>query len=194
MIMFLGMMFNVQLCLGQWVFQKSASTQTRVHVLHTVLQSVTIWTVTLFVFPVVILKSIDQWPPALSPGNMAAGSVLFLLSSTLGVISGRIMALKGEGTPLPMEAATQLVVTGPYAYIRNPMAVAGLGQGFSVALFLGSLPVALYVAVGMMVWHFFVRPEEEIFLTREFGEAYRVYQREVPCWVPRKTPYSKTEV
>ena len=48
-----------------------------------------------------------------------------------------------------------------YPYVRNPMAVAGLGQGVAVALILTSMEVALYCIVGMLIWNYFVRPVEE---------------------------------
>ena len=41
------------------------------------------------------------------------------------------MAVTGRGTPLPFDAARDLVVSGPYRLVRNPMVVAGLTQSLA---------------------------------------------------------------
>lgn len=69
------------------------------------------------------------------------------------------------------------------------MAIAGLGQGFSVALMLSSIEVAAYVAVGMIVWNYFVRPEEERFMHRVFGADFERYRSVVRCWMPRRNRF-----
>lgn len=99
------------------------------------------------------------------------------------------MALTGKGTPLPMDSARELVIAGPYAYIRNPMAVAGLVQGMAVGVALGSCAVLLYVAIGIFAWNCIVRHREEADLLNRFGEAYRHYKQNVYCWIPRLTKY-----
>jgi protein-S-isoprenylcysteine O-methyltransferase Ste14 len=69
------------------------------------------------------------------------------------------------------------------------MAVAGLGQGFAVAVWLGSWLVLTYVLAGAAVWQAVLRPVEEDDLARRFGAAYASYQRAVRCWWPRLRPY-----
>jgi protein-S-isoprenylcysteine O-methyltransferase Ste14 len=66
------------------------------------------------------------------------------------------------------------------------MAVAGLAQGFAVALWHGSFAVLLYVVAGGVLWHVAVRPFEEADLEREFGPAFVEYKSRVPLWVPRR--------
>ena len=95
------------------------------------------------------------------------------------------MATHGAGTPLPFQGPRSFVIAGPYGYVRNPMAIAGLGQGLSVAIVLGSLEVAAYVALGMLVWNCIVRPEEERYLENTFGEEFVRYRTSVRCWMPR---------
>jgi protein-S-isoprenylcysteine O-methyltransferase Ste14 len=99
------------------------------------------------------------------------------------------MARLGAGTPLPLDHANRLVLRGPYAFIRNPMAFTGLTQATAVALILGSTAVLLYVGAGGSFWNWVVRPFEERDLARRFGEPYERYRRAVRCWVPRLTPY-----
>ena len=71
-----------------------------------------------------------------------------MLASALGLASAAAIATQGDGTPLPIDAPRRLVVSGPYAWVRNPMAVAGIAQGFGVALWHGSWVVAFYVIAG----------------------------------------------
>ena len=94
------------------------------------------------------------------------------------------MAIRGQGTPLPIDTARELVIVGPYRYVRNPMAIAGLSQAAAVGLFLGSPGVVLYAITGAVVWSVFVQPREEADLLHRFGVRYAKYRREVSCWIP----------
>jgi protein-S-isoprenylcysteine O-methyltransferase Ste14 len=69
------------------------------------------------------------------------------------------------------------------------MAVAGLTQGAAAGVWLGSWLVLAYVAAGMVVWNWGVRPLEERDLERRFGPAFDAYRAEVKCWFPRLRPY-----
>lgn len=94
------------------------------------------------------------------------------------------MSMEGGGTPLPLDHASKLVVSGPYRYIRNPMAFSGIGQGLVVALAWGSPLVAVYALIGSLVWQLVFRPLEEEDLEKRFGEPYLEYKNSVRCWVP----------
>lgn len=149
------------------------------------------WSVFLLVLPrqLQALERALALPAFHVPAQVPVAGVLFALLSALGLWSGATMAWLGSGTPLPLDTARELVVRGPYALVRNPMAVAGLGQGFAVGLGLGSWAVLLYVLVGAFLWQCLVRPREEAELLRRFGPAYARYRQAVRCWVPRARPY-----
>lgn len=166
-------------------------------VLKTLGQTVVFWSVFLFLLPAVIFAvegrtGLNGWRFG-GPACAWGGAVLFALGGSLGLASGLVMAVCGRGTPLPADCARELVVVGPYRYIRNPMAVAGLAQGVGVGLFLGSPAVVAYALVGGPVWHLFVRPWEEADLERRFGEPYRRYRAAVWCWVPCLAGYRAAE-
>lgn len=91
----------------------------------------------------------------------------------------------GAGTPLPLDQTKQLVLSGPYRFVRNPMAVAGVGQGLAIACLFQSLPLAVYALLGAVVWHWVVRPFEEEDLAARFGRSYQDYRARVRCWIPR---------
>ncbi|MGB1315782.1 MAG: methyltransferase family protein, partial [Chitinophagales bacterium] len=88
------------------------------------------------------------------------------------------------GTPLPMDCAQKLVVKGSYKIIRNPMAVAGIGQAFSIGLYFGSFLILFYAFSGAILWHIFVRPSEEKNLLERFGKNYLEYRNNTWCWFP----------
>jgi len=69
--------------------------------------------------------------------------------------------------------------------VRNPMAVAGIGQGVAVGFVLGSYLVIIYAITGAFIWHFGVRPSEERNLAKRFGTTYQNYKQRVYCWWPR---------
>lgn len=100
-------------------------------------------------------------------------------------------AVQGRGTPLPLQTARKLVVHGPYRFVRNPMAVAGIAQGLAVGMFLANWLVISYALLGAVSWHLLCRPAEERDLLQRFGEPYRAYRGAVPLWWPRMRPFAK---
>jgi protein-S-isoprenylcysteine O-methyltransferase Ste14 len=158
------------------------------HLAVTGVQIVIFWGLFLGVFPrVITLLEVRWnlgWPPLSSAGVALAGWVLFTTQSLLGLWSAFEMVTRGRGTPLPSETARRLVTSGPYAIVRNPMAVAGILQGLAVGLILGSWLVVAYALTGSVVWNTLARPYEEADLRDRFGEEFESYRRRVRCWIP----------
>lgn len=144
------------------------------------------WSTFLWVLPMGIVELQDalRWNRFEFPFQTQAAAVMFLLASGLGLWSGISMVTLGHGTPLPTATAPRLVVAGPYRFVRNPMAVAGILQGLAVGWLLGSVPVLAYSLLGGVVWHIVVRPVEERDLLKRFGTSYEKYRRNVRVWVP----------
>jgi protein-S-isoprenylcysteine O-methyltransferase Ste14 len=173
------------------LFRSAKESSTRWILLKTCTQILIVWTVILGVFPflIAILQQRLGVPNSRFPLQEIIAAILFLANSVVGIMSALTMSRMGRGTPLPLDAATKLVVSGIYAHVRNPMAITGIGQGFAVALFLGSPLVALYALMGAMLWQFVFRPLEEEDLRSKFGAEYEEYCRQVRCWVPNRKPY-----
>ncbi len=160
----------------------------------TIMQIVVFWVVFLAILPAGVLH-VQRALGIATLDHVAmqwTGGALFVLASVLGLWSAWEMVRIGRGTPLPTDCATHLVVTGPYRYLRNPMATAGIVQAMAVGVAWGSWPVVLYAVTGGLVWHLLVRPVEEEDLLARFGEDYRRYQAVVRCWWPRCHPYEAT--
>lgn len=119
------------------------------------------------------LEWLRPWPLAVDAvlGLAIGGS---LLLAGLVVVGWSVLAAGRQ----EIEAPTVLVTGGPYRYSRNPMYVGWTGLYFGVALLAHTAwPLVLFPAVAMLV-HRVVRREERG-LSRQFGDAYRVYRRAV---------------
>ncbi|RJP32943.1 MAG: DUF393 domain-containing protein [Phycisphaerales bacterium] len=163
------------------------------NVAKTIVQIVLMWSTFLAILPAGVywLEGRAGWSSwrFAADGWRTAGAVLFVLASAGGFYTGMLVTLLGDGTPLPLDSPRRLVIRGPYRYIRNPMAIFGLAQGFAVGLYLGSPSVLVYAFLGVLAWNYLARPWEEADLERRFGESYRRYRRRVRCWRPRLRPY-----
>ena len=152
----------------------------------TLAQVAVFWATFLWILPqgIVELEERLGWSGFTHPGQSITSAILFLAASLLGLWSGVTMAAAGDGTPLPTATAPKLVISGPYRFVRNPMAVAGILQGIAVGWYLGSFAVLAYAIAGAFTWHVCVRPVEEADLRVRFGDAYERYRRRVSVWIP----------
>jgi protein-S-isoprenylcysteine O-methyltransferase Ste14 len=100
--------------------------------------------------------------------------------------------VQGEGTPAPVAPPKQLVVTGQYRHVRNPMYVALVTIVSGQALWLGNWSVLEYAGVLWVFFHLRVVLGEEPALVRQFGEPFERYRRNVPRWIPRWTGWQAT--
>ena len=151
------------------------------------------WTVFLFLGPYLIFHLEGMLGLARFrfdfPYQRVIAIVIFSLCGLVGIYCGMLMAVRGEGTPLPADCPRRLIIIGLYRYVRNPMAMSSLTQGLCVAIWLGSPLALVYVAAGAMLWNYMARPREEADLERRFGQPFRDYRHAVRCWIPRITPY-----
>jgi len=178
---------------GPFAFRVADARRPRsAHVAFTFVQVAGFWGLFLVVVPLIIVFFENRWMvglagahPAVSTVAVALGMVVLALASALGVWSAVTMSTLGRGTPLPSAMPNSLVVAGPYRWVRNPMALAGIAQGVAVGLILTSWPVVAYALAGSLVWNLVVRPHEEADLEARFGEEFRRYRRAVRCWIPR---------
>ena len=112
------------------------------------------------------------------------GGVVILIDSFLR------FALEGRGTPAPVVPPKELVVSGMYRFVRNPMYVAVLSIIFGQALLLGSTTLLVYAIALWVAFHSFVMLYEEPTLRMQFGRSYDVYCANVSRWLPRLRPWS----
>lgn len=119
-----------------------------------------------------------------------AGVALIAAGLALWVWTVRLFARVGKGTLAPWDPTRHLVVEGPYRHVRNPMITGVLAVLIGETLVFRSWALLVLCAAFLAVnWVFFVLHEEPG-LERRFGAEYRDYRREVPRWVPRRTPWA----
>ncbi len=122
------------------------------------------------------------------PGPLAPlGAVVASAGIALLLCCGWNFAFAGRGTPAPFDAPRELVATGPYRYVRNPMYLAVLLIIAAEALAF-SLALLAYGALLWVAFHGFVLSYEERALAARFGSGYQEYKRRVPRWIPRLRP------
>ena len=92
---------------------------------------------------------------------------------------------EGRGTPAPIDPPKELVATGFYRYVRNPMYVAVLSIIIGHFLWFGYWNLLIYAIVVFVAFNTFVAYYEEPTLKRKFGAAYEEYLKRVPRWIPR---------
>lgn len=190
-IMTLGLFYNLFLAFQERAFRASESKSFRINILKTLVQIICVWGITLILFPLLILTAFGE---NLSPQfgvPTILGIVLFVGFSILGLSSAIALVKGGDGTPLPIDQTNKLVLSGPYKYVRNPMAIAGVGQGIAVSLVYLSLPIFIYAILGGVLWHIAVRPLEEKNMRERFGREYDEYQKRLRCWIPRARSNTK---
>lgn len=87
---------------------------------------------------------------------------------------------------------SQLAVSGPYAYTRNPLYLGSflLGAGFMLASGFWWLSVGFCI---LFLWVYFsVMHVEKADVREIFGEEYDEYAANVPLFFPRLTPWKKS--
>lgn len=197
-LMFPAMLLSGNFAIGlsppfvEKMFRQSKDGKTVWILAKTFAQIVVVWTLILVVFPSLVIQVEDKLGITRFdfPFQKIIAAIFFLAISVIGVSGAVTMAKVGRGTPLPLDATTKLVVSGIYGFVRNPMAISGIGQALAVALFLGSPLVFAYAILGGAIWQMIFRPLEENDLRQNFGADYETYQKNVRCWIPRRRPFN----
>ena len=114
----------------------------------------------------------------------------FIIAGVPGLLDSLArFALEGLGTPAPIAPPRNLVVTGLYRYVRNPIYVAVVAVIFGQAVLFGDWRLIWYGALLWLFFHVFVVMYEEPTLKQTFGTEYESFRTNVPRWIPRLTPW-----
>lgn len=143
--------------------------------------------------PVTILIVV---PWLLDPHPVPAAGAQFLTGLAVIGLGLYIMARTiqgffqvGQGTLAPWDPPHRMVIVGMYACVRNPMILGVITIVVGEALAVSSWPIlgfAIFTFALNTVYFIF---SEEPGLEKRFGEEYREYKRNVPRWIPRRTPW-----
>ena len=122
----------------------------------------------------------DWWLPL-----RVLGVALIVAGGAVLVQAFARFVVEGLGTPAPAAPTENLVLGGPYRYVRNVMYVAVTAAIVGQALLLGSVALLVYGALAWAGMAAFVRLYEEPTLADRYGAQYEEYRRAVPAWWPR---------
>lgn len=134
--------------------------------------------------PLLALLGVLEPIPALD-GSVA--HVLGLVLAIAGIIAVFLAQLAmGDSWRVGFEPEerTALVVTGPFAVVRNPIFGLMIPMGIGFTLMVPSLLAFLALAIVVLSLELLVREVEEPHLLRVHGDAYREYAARVGRFVP----------
>jgi protein-S-isoprenylcysteine O-methyltransferase Ste14 len=111
--------------------------------------------------------------------------LLFFLIAFILIGWSVLTFLRAKGTPVPFNPPPQLVTTGPYAYVRNPMLTGVFALLFGIGVLLGSASL-LFIFTPLFilanVWELKVIEEPE--LLKRLGQDYIEYRKRTPMFFP----------
>lgn len=123
-------------------------------------------------------------------GIARAAGLLLISVGLVPIVSSFVEFVRADGTPVPVKSPPQLVVSGFYRYVRNPIYVGFLAVLIGQALLFGSSGLLWYALAAWCVGAAAVRWYEEPRLLRRFSVDYEAYRREMPAWFPRLRPWT----
>ena len=139
-----------------------------------------------FLVPYVILTATHV--PLTPPFGILQIAAIFIAGIGLWMVVWVTTAFvrQGQGTPIPINPPTRLVVSGLYRYVRNPMYVGAVLIVLAEVIYFRSAWLVLY-AVGLWAaLHTALVIFEEPQLKQRFGADYEQYLKTVPRWIPKK--------
>jgi protein-S-isoprenylcysteine O-methyltransferase Ste14 len=146
----------------------------------------------LFVTPVIaITNSNGRWVHPLSRPlwQLSLFAHVLAVPTILGLSALQEFVTRGRGTPVPFDPPRRLVTTGPYAYVRNPMQIAGVG----ILVLLGVMLENLWVSAAGVLAHIYSAGlagwDEDGDLRQRFGDDWMAYRSNVRAWIPGITPW-----
>lgn len=133
-------------------------------------------------WPVYALVALLFWLARPTPAGFCAGLVL--------VVAGESLRIWGAGHLVKNDVLT---LTGPYAYVRNPLYAGTLLIGLGFALAAGGLAGSIVLPVGIALFFLYYFPYKERIesarLERFYGTPYTQYRAAVPALLPALSPW-----
>lgn len=146
----------------------------------------------LYVVPTIVLETTNgSWDTlqGRSIGWWVGLTPLMLLGVVLALAAVVEFVVVGKGSPVPLDPPLNLVVTGPYAYIANPMQMGASWLMSMVGVANGSWPILLsgFGALAFSAGYAQMYESEE--LDGRFGSAWSRYRANVAMFRFRWRPY-----
>ena len=112
------------------------------------------------------------------------GAFIILCGTALVAWTIFLFRTKGQGTPNPKLPPKVFIVSGPYKFSRNPMALGGLLILLGEAAIYYSPSLLILATLYGVIIYFNAMFIEEPELRERFGDPYRDYLERVPRFFP----------
>ncbi len=96
----------------------------------------------------------------------------------------------GKGTLAPWNPTRQLIIAGPYRYVRNPMIIGVVLILLAQVFLLQSGNILLFTGVFVLFKTLYFIFDEEPTMRKRYGEEYLAYSRYVRRWIPRRKAWN----
>lgn len=125
--------------------------------------------------------------------------IIFAKPNLAGIVVGLILIIIGEAIRVwaagHLKKNEVLTVSGPYSYVKNPLYIGSIfiTSGFCI---LADNIYILAASMFMFCFHYipYKKKVEGDRLKKLFGQKYEDYDKKVPEYIPRLTPYSNEKV
>jgi protein-S-isoprenylcysteine O-methyltransferase Ste14 len=94
------------------------------------------------------------------------------------------LVIVGKGPFVEFDPPREFVASGPYRWMRNPVAASLIVAGLGEAVYFQSVGILIFVLCGPPLAHLQVTKIEEPRLRQRFGASYEEYCRKVNRWLP----------
>jgi protein-S-isoprenylcysteine O-methyltransferase Ste14 len=135
-----------------------------------------------------LLVVLPSWVTVVGLALIVAGSILAFACFALFAAGGALSPQAHFPDP------QAFISSGPYRYVRNPMAKGGWTVLCGWGLCRLSPAILLFAGFMALAMHLFVVYVEEPKLERRFGASYREYARRVNRWIPSWRAFGKSSL
>ncbi|MDD9304005.1 MAG: isoprenylcysteine carboxylmethyltransferase family protein [Desulfobacter sp.] len=139
-----------------------------------------------FIFSALHLDSV------LGLGDLFSGWISIILALPVFVFALFLIGwsvqnfFKAKGTPVPFNPPCQLVISGPYAYTRNPMLTGVFALFLGFGILLGSVCLLfVFTPFFILVNVLELKAIEESELVKRLGPEYVEYRKNTPMFFPK---------
>ena len=138
--------------------------------------------------PIALVVIALLWP---TPGGLSAVRALLAAALIVGGEAYRLRAVGVAGKCTRTRGANvrELVTSGPFARVRNPLYVGNFALAYGLVILSKVEWLAWVFPLAFFLQYAAIVAWEEAVLSQTFGEAYERYRREVPAWIPARRPY-----
>ncbi len=150
----------------------------------------------IFVIPIILILFVSElhigwsFPSPYNLLPLVLGGFIIFLGLYLIIKTDYMFAKLGKGTLCPWDPTQNLVVSGVYRYVRNPMVIGVALTVLGEAILFGSVALGITFLVVILGNHYLFIKHEEPDLTHRYGDPYLLYLQNVPRWIPRLRPWT----